>query len=72
MFVLIGDNYAKLGNNYQAQATYESILENYNEDKSLVDEIKTKLENVKNAALLKSNLDMSTDTLKTVPLEEIK
>lgn len=72
LFVLIGDNYAQLGNNYQAQATYESILENYNEDKSLVDEIKTKLENVKNAALLKSNLDMSTDTLKTVPLEEIK
>ena len=72
LFVLIGDNYMMLGNNYQAQATYESILENYNEDKDLVAEIKSKLDKVKNAAILKSNLDMNTDTSKTVPLEDIK
>lgn len=72
LFTLIADDYMMLGNTYQAKATYESVLENYNEDKALVDEIKEKLEKAKATSLIKSNLDMSTDTLQTVPLEEIK
>lgn len=72
LFILIGDAYAMLGNNYQAQATYESILENYDGDKELIQEIKQKLEVVKMQSIQKSIIDLGSDSLQTLPLEENK
>jgi tetratricopeptide (TPR) repeat protein len=72
LFILIGDNYAMLGNNYQAQATYESILENYDGDKKLVEEIKAKLEAVKRDAIIKSNIQVGSELENLEIIEENK
>lgn len=45
-FILIAYNYHKLGDNFQAKATLESILQNYNGDKSLVAEAEAKLKEI--------------------------
>ena len=42
-FILIGYNYHKLGDNFQAKATLESIVNNYTGDAELVTEAKEKL-----------------------------
>ncbi len=42
-FILIGYNYHKLGDNFQAKATLESIISNYQGDEILVKEAKEKL-----------------------------
>ena len=55
-FVLMADIYAEKGNLFQAKATLESILQNYNGDQELVNEVKRKLENVKQREAQKSKL----------------
>jgi tetratricopeptide (TPR) repeat protein len=55
-FILIADNYYAQGNAFQAKATLESIVENYDGDKAVQEEAKTKLENIKNEELQKSKL----------------
>ena len=55
-FVLIADNYYAQGNTFQSKATLESIVENYEGDKLLLDEAKTKLENMKIEELKKSKI----------------
>lgn len=47
-FILIGYNYFKLGDNFQAKATLESIVNNYQGDIELVNEAKEKLLIVEN------------------------
>jgi tetratricopeptide (TPR) repeat protein len=47
-FILIGYNYHKLGDNFQAKATLESIISNYQGDSSLVNEAKEKLVEINN------------------------
>lgn len=55
-FILIADNYYALGNAFQAKATLESIVENYDGDQEVLNEAKTKLENLKNEELKKSKI----------------
>jgi tetratricopeptide (TPR) repeat protein len=64
-FVLVADNYYAQGNVFQAKATLESIVENYEGDKALLDEAKTKLEKMKTEELNKSKIIQTTpgDTL---------
>lgn len=59
LFILIGDDYRAVGDNYQAKATYESILEHYKGDQKLLDECKVKLDAMKEETLKKSIIDMS-------------
>lgn len=42
-YVLIGYNYHKLGDDFQAKATLESIVQNYQGDQSIIDDAKSKL-----------------------------
>lgn len=55
-FVLIADNYYALGNSFQAMATLESIVENYDGDKAVLDEAKQKLESIKADDIKKSRI----------------
>ena len=55
-FILIADNYYAQGNTFQAKATLESIVENYEGDKAVLDEAKTKLENIRSEELHKSKI----------------
>ncbi|MES2620816.1 MAG: tetratricopeptide repeat protein, partial [Bacteroidota bacterium] len=55
-FVLVADNYLAQGNLFQAKATLESIVENYEGDKALLEEAKTKLEKVRAEELNKSKI----------------
>lgn len=55
-FVLIADNYYALGNSFQAKATLESIIENYDGDKAVLDEAKAKLETIRADEMKKSRL----------------
>jgi TolA-binding protein len=55
-FVLIADNYSATGNTFQAKATLESIVENYTGDKAVLDEAKSKLEQIRTDELNKSKI----------------
>ena len=45
-FILIGYNYHKLKDNFQAKATLESIINNYQGDEEILKEAKDKLAEV--------------------------
>ncbi len=64
-FVLMADNYYKLGNVLQAKATLESIVANYTGDKALLDEAKAKLDEINASELKKSIIEIPapSDTL---------
>lgn len=64
-FVLIADNYYAQGNSFQAKATLESIVQNYDGDKEVLEEAKSKLEYIRTEELKKSKLMqiMPSDTL---------
>nr|MBP6730817.1 tetratricopeptide repeat protein [Chitinophagales bacterium] len=55
-FVLIADDYYALGNSFQAKATLESIIENYDGDKAVLEEAKAKLETIRADEIKKSRL----------------
>ncbi len=55
-FILLSDIYAEKNNLFQAKATLQSILDNYNGDKKLIDEAKRKLKNVIDAENGKSKI----------------
>ncbi len=55
-FVLIADNYNALGNSFQAKATLESIIENYDGDQAILDDAKAKLEAIRTNELNKSKI----------------
>ncbi|MBL0308445.1 MAG: tetratricopeptide repeat protein [Bacteroidetes bacterium] len=55
-FILIADNYIALGNQFQAKATLQSIVENYEGDKTVLEEAKTKLEAIRTDELGKSKI----------------
>jgi len=55
-FVLIADNYYAQGNAFQAKATLESIIQNYDGDKSIVDDARTKLEKIRTDEMDKSKI----------------
>ncbi len=56
-FILIGDNYLKMDDIFQAKATIESLLSNFDEDKALVEEAKAKLAEIELAGKGKSKVD---------------
>lgn len=55
-FILIADNYSALGNTFQAKATLESIVNNYEGDQTLLNEAKEKLQKIRTEELNKSKL----------------
>ena len=54
--MLVADNYYALGNAFQAKATLESVVQNYEGDNTLLEEARTKLENIRKEELNKSKL----------------
>jgi len=64
-FILISDNYAAQGNSFQARATLESIVNNYEGNAALLNEAKEKLERIRQEELNKSKLMLipPSDTL---------
>ncbi|MFK7799559.1 MAG: tetratricopeptide repeat protein [Aureispira sp.] len=55
-FILLADVYAEQDNLFQAKATLQSIVDNYNGDQALIDEAKRKLQKVKDAERNSSKL----------------
>jgi len=55
-FILVADIYAEKDNLFQAKATLQSIIDNYNGDQELLDEAKQKLQNVIDAEKGKSKI----------------
>ncbi len=55
-FILMADNYFAQGNSFQAKATLESIVGNYEGDKAVLDEARTKLEKIRTEELNKSKI----------------
>lgn len=55
-FILIGYNYHKLGDNFQAKATLESIINNYQGDQELLKDAREKLAEVNNSIKSKSKV----------------
>ena len=55
-FILLSDVYVKQGNNYQAKATLNSIIENHDEE-DLINEAKLKLEIIMEQDLLEISDD---------------
>lgn len=77
LFLLIADNYTALGKTFQAKATLESIIGNYEGDPKILEEANEKLNKLKGEELQKSKLDLTpaTDELqldksKTLPIGE--
>ncbi len=64
-FILIADNYNAQGNSFQAKATLESIVENYEGDAAVLQEAKDKLEKIRSEELNKSKImqTLPSDTL---------
>lgn len=54
--ILISDIFVTEGNNDAAKGTLESLLKNYKEDQELINEAKTKLDNIKKGIQSKSRL----------------
>ena len=67
LFILIGDNYAELNDLFQAEATYQSIIDNYIGDDQVLNEAKEKKEKVRQRAL-ENSLIKSSNQLDTIPL----
>ena len=55
-FVLMADNYSALGNSFQAKATLESIIQNYDGDKSIIEDARAKLEKLRTDEMNKSKI----------------
>ncbi|MCS6935064.1 MAG: tetratricopeptide repeat protein [Chitinophagales bacterium] len=64
-FILMADNYYAMDNAFQAKATLESIVQNYDGDEQLLNEARQKLEKIRSEELQKSKLMLSAppDTL---------
>jgi TolA-binding protein len=55
-FVLMADNYSAQSNAFQAKATLESIIQNYDGDKSIIEEAHAKLEKIRTVEMNKSKI----------------
>lgn len=64
-FILMADNYYAQGNGFQAKATLESIVNNYEGDQAVLNEAKEKLEKIRTEELNKTKIMqvMPQDTL---------
>lgn len=58
-FILLSDNYAAVKNIFQAKATLQSIINNYDEDQDLLDEANTKYNALLLLELENSKIDMN-------------
>jgi hypothetical protein len=65
-FILIGDNYLAMGEDFQAKATYQSIIDN-SPMEEIVDEAQLKL-----MVLEKKAEEMSKTEVDTLEVEEIE
>lgn len=70
-FILIADNYYAQGNSFQAKATLQSIIENYEGDAKLLQEAKDKLNKIEVDEMKKSRI-MPVEPSDTLIMEEIK
>jgi hypothetical protein len=69
-FILLADVYAEQDNLFQAKATLQSIVDNYNGDQALIDEAKRKLQKVKDAERNNSKLKRDTPNGELEMIEE--
>jgi tetratricopeptide (TPR) repeat protein len=70
-FILMADNYFAQGNSFQAKATLQSIIENYEGDKTLVEEAKAKLEKMKIDEMKNSRI-IPAEPTDTLIMEDMK
>jgi tetratricopeptide (TPR) repeat protein len=56
-YILMASNYHKLGDNFQAKATIESIIQNYKGNKSLIEEAKKVQKEIEDAMKKKSKVN---------------
>lgn len=68
-FILIADNYVMLDNVFQAKATLQSIVDNYNGDEDLWQEAKDKLDKLKEEELENTKVDMNLNPSDTVQFD---
>lgn len=62
-YILLADNYVALKDNFQAKATYQSVIENYSADDDILPDAKAKLEKIAPG---------STKDIKTAPVDSSK
>jgi len=55
-FILMADNYSAQGNSFQAKATLESIVQNYDGDKTVIEEARMKLEKIRAEEMNRSKI----------------
>jgi len=55
-FILMADNYYAQGNAFQAKATLESIIQNYDGDKTVLEDARAKLEKIRTDEMNKSKI----------------
>ena len=60
-FILLADIYRDQDELYQAQATLQSVIDNYSGDQAVIDEAKRKLKQIEEMQLDQSKLDLNSD-----------
>ena len=71
-FILIADNYTMLDNIFQAKATLQSIVDNYEGDAELLQEASDKLEALKAEELKNTKVDLNTEPSDTIQFDNLK
>lgn len=71
-FILIADNYVMLDNVFQAKATLQSIVDNYNGDQALLQEAKDKLAKLKEEELKSTKVDLNVSPSDTIQFDNSK
>jgi TolA-binding protein len=69
-YILIADTYTEQKNLFQAKATLQSIVDNYDGDQGLLNEAKSKLEQVKRMEAGKTKLDDSDKNKKIMEMDD--
>jgi hypothetical protein len=71
-FILIADNYVMLDNIFQAKATLQSIVDNYNGDQALLQEAKDKLAKIKADEIENTKVDLNLNPSDTIQFDNFK
>lgn len=71
-FILIADNYVMLDNIFQAKATLQSIVDNYNGDQALLQEARDKLAKIKADEIENTKVDLNLNPSDTIQFDNFK
>lgn len=71
-FILIADNYTMLDNVFQAKATLQSIVDNYDGDQALLQEATEKLQALKEEELKNTKVDLNESPSDTIQFDNLK